>query len=27
MYSKSEQDDLSPDQLKALKRIIEEEYP
>jgi mRNA-degrading endonuclease RelE of RelBE toxin-antitoxin system len=27
MYAKSEQDDLTPDQLKVLRRIIEEEYP
>jgi hypothetical protein len=26
MYAKNEQDDLTPDQLKVLKRIIEEEY-
>jgi len=27
MYAKNEQDDLTPDQLKVLRRIIEEEYP
>ena len=27
IYAKNEQDDLSPDQLKVLKRIVEEEYP
>jgi hypothetical protein len=27
MYPKNEQDDLTPDQLKVLRRIIEEEYP
>ncbi|MFQ5592965.1 MAG: type II toxin-antitoxin system RelE/ParE family toxin [Anaerolineae bacterium] len=27
IYSKSKQDDLSPDQLKVLKKIVEEEYP
>ena len=27
MYSKSELDDLTPEQLKVLKRIVEEEYP
>ena len=27
MYTKSQQDDLSPEQLKALRRIVEEEYP
>lgn len=27
MYAKNEQDDLNPDQLKVLRRIIEEEYP
>lgn len=27
MYAKNEQEDLSPDQLKVLRRIIEEEYP
>jgi hypothetical protein len=26
MYSKSEQEDLTPDQLKILKRIVKEEY-
>ena len=26
MYAKNEQDDLTPDQLKVLKRIIDEEY-
>jgi mRNA-degrading endonuclease RelE of RelBE toxin-antitoxin system len=26
LYAKNEQDDLTPDQLKALRRIIEEEY-
>jgi len=25
MYAKSEQDDLTPDQLKILKKIVEEE--
>jgi hypothetical protein len=27
MYAKSEQDDLTPDQLKLLREIVEEEYP
>jgi mRNA-degrading endonuclease RelE of RelBE toxin-antitoxin system len=27
MYAKSEQDDLTAEQLKVLRRIIEEEYP
>jgi mRNA-degrading endonuclease RelE of RelBE toxin-antitoxin system len=27
IYAKAEQDDLTPDQLKVLRRIIEEEYP
>ena len=27
IYSKSERDDLTPGQLKTLRRIIEEEYP
>ena len=27
IYAKTEQDDLTPDQLKVLRRIIEEEYP
>ena len=27
MYAKSKQDDLTPSQLKVLRRIIEEEYP
>ncbi len=27
IYPKSERDDLSPDQLKTLRKIIEEEYP
>jgi len=27
IYAKSEQEDLSPDQLKILKQIVEEEYP
>jgi len=27
IYAKNEQDDLTPEQLKVLKRIIEEEYP
>lgn len=26
MYSKSEQDNLTPEQLKVLRRIVEEEY-
>lgn len=26
MYSKSEQDDLTPDQLKTLRRLVKEEY-
>lgn len=26
MYAKNEQDDLTPEQLKVLKKIIEEEY-
>jgi hypothetical protein len=26
MYSKNEQDDLTPEQLKVLRRIVEEEY-
>ncbi len=26
MYAKNEQDDLTPEQLKVLRRIIEEEY-
>lgn len=27
MFAKNEQDDLTPDQLKVLRKIIEEEYP
>ena len=27
MYAKNEQDDLTPEQLKILRKIIEEEYP
>jgi hypothetical protein len=27
MYAKNVQDDLTPDQLKVLRKIIEEEYP
>jgi len=27
MYSKTERDDLTPDQLRALRKIIEKEYP
>jgi hypothetical protein len=27
MYGKNEQDDLSPEQLRVLKRLIEEEFP
>lgn len=27
MYAKNEQDDLTPEQLKVLRRLIEEEYP
>ena len=27
IYSKSERDDLTPQQLRTLKRIVEEEYP
>ncbi len=27
LYAKNEQDDLTPDQLKLLRKIIEEEYP
>lgn len=27
IYRKSERDDLTPDQLKTLKRLVEEEYP
>ncbi|NCP15930.1 type II toxin-antitoxin system RelE/ParE family toxin [bacterium] len=27
IYAKNEQDDLTPDQLKVLNRIVEEEYP
>lgn len=27
MYAKNEQDDLTPEQLKVLRRMIEEEYP
>jgi len=27
MYAKNEQDDLTPEQIKVLRRIIEEEYP
>lgn len=27
MYPKSERDDLSPSQLKILRKIVEEEYP
>jgi mRNA-degrading endonuclease RelE of RelBE toxin-antitoxin system len=26
IYAKNEQDDLSPDQLKLLKKVVEEEY-
>ncbi len=27
IYSKSERDDLTPEQLKTLKKIVEKEYP
>jgi mRNA-degrading endonuclease RelE of RelBE toxin-antitoxin system len=27
IYAKAEQDDLTPDQLKVLRQMIEEEYP
>jgi mRNA-degrading endonuclease RelE of RelBE toxin-antitoxin system len=27
IYSKSERDDLTPDQLKTLKKIVKKEYP
>lgn len=27
MYAKNDQEDLSPDQLKVLRRFVEEEYP
>ncbi len=27
IYAKSEQDDLSPEQLKIVRKIVEEEYP
>jgi len=27
MYAKNEQDDLTPEQLKVLRKIVEEEYP
>lgn len=27
LYAKNSQDDLTPDQLKVIRRIIEEEYP
>jgi len=27
MYGKNEQDDLSPEQLRVLKRLIQEEFP
>lgn len=27
MYAKNEKDDLTPEQLKVLRKIIEEEYP
>ncbi len=27
MFAKNEQDDLTPEQLKVLRRIVEEEYP
>ena len=27
MYAKSEQDDLSPSQLRTLRELVEEEYP
>ena len=27
MYAKNEQDNLTPEQLKVLRRIVEEEYP
>jgi hypothetical protein len=27
MYAKSEQEDLTAEQLKVLRRIVEEEYP
>jgi mRNA-degrading endonuclease RelE of RelBE toxin-antitoxin system len=27
IYAKAEQDDLTPDQVKVLRKIIEEEYP
>ncbi len=27
LYAKAEQDDLSPSQARALRKIIEEEYP
>ena len=27
MYAKNEQDDLTPQQLKLLRKIVEEEFP
>jgi hypothetical protein len=27
MYAKNEQDNLTPEQLKVLRRIVKEEYP
>ena len=27
MYAKNEQDDLTPEQLKVIRKLIEEEYP
>jgi hypothetical protein len=27
MYAKSEQEDLTPDQIKILRKIVEDEYP
>ncbi len=27
LYPKSERDDLSPEQLKILRKIVDEEYP
>jgi hypothetical protein len=27
MYAKNEKDDLTPDQVKVLRKIVEEEYP
>lgn len=27
IYTKTERDDLTPEQIKVLRRIVEEEYP